>query len=358
MTSKFLAVREGAGVIGRDAARRPGAAARARQTRVASVLEGARCLAGVPMCHDRPSWQGVGPMIETVIERRRRDLGGLTVGRVLPYGGGRMVGPFIFFDHIGPERFEAGIPRSLDVRPHPHIGLATVTYLFDGEMMHRDSVGSQQPIRPGEVNWMTAGRGITHSERLERARREGGPLHGIQAWVALPDGDEECEPSFAHHAAGDLPLFEDRGVWCRLVAGEAFGVAAKVETRSPLFYLHWVLAPGAHASLPAHDSERAAYVAAGSVEVDGRVLEAGSMAIFTPKRAAVLRARTDSVVMALGGEPVGPRHIDWNFVSSSKQRIEQAKADWRAGRMKLPDFDHDEFVPLPERPAVPANPTS
>ena len=294
-------------------------------------------------------------MIERVIAKRSRDLGGFEVGRVLPYAGGRMVGPFIFFDHMGPVSFPPGIARSVDVRPHPHIGLATVTYLFEGEVMHRDSVGSEQPIRPGEVNWMTAGRGITHSERFERARREGDRMHGIQAWVALPEEDEELEPGFAHRESADLPTHEERGAWTRLIAGEAFGASAKVETRSPMFYLHWELAAGARAGLPDNYAERAAYVVAGALEVDGRSVRAGEMAIFAAGRPAAVRAAEKSIVMALGGEPLGRRFIEWNFVSSRKERIEQAKADWRAGRMKLPDLDNQEFIPLPGDPAAPAN---
>jgi redox-sensitive bicupin YhaK (pirin superfamily) len=286
-------------------------------------------------------------MIERVISQRRRDLGGFEVGRVLPYAGGRMVGPFIFFDHMGPADFPAGIPRSMDVRPHPHIGLSTVTYLFAGEVMHRDSVGSEQAIRPGEVNWMTAGRGITHSERFERARREGGRLHGIQAWVALPEEDEECDPAFFHHTAADLPTYESGGLWARLVAGEAFGSKAKVATRSPLFYLHWQLAPGTLAAIPDRYAERAIYVAAGSIEISGHALRAGEMAILEAKKRVVVQAVQKSTVLALGGEPLGRRYIEWNFVSSSQERIEQAKADWKAGRMKLPDLDGDEFIPLP-----------
>jgi len=289
----------------------------------------------------------IPPMIERVISQRRRDLGGFEVGRVLPYAGGRMVGPFIFFDHMGPADFPAGIPRSMDVRPHPHIGLSTVTYLFAGEIMHRDSVGSERAIRPGEVNWMTAGRGITHSERFERARRDGGRLHGIQAWVALPEKDEECEPAFSHHAAADLPTYESGGLWARLVAGEAFGAKAKVATRSPLFYLHWQLAPGTLAAVPDRYAERAVYVATGSVEIGGRALRAGEMAILEAKKRVAVQAVQKSTVLALGGEPLGKRYIEWNFVSSSKERIEQAKADWRAGRMKLPDLDNQEFIPLP-----------
>jgi redox-sensitive bicupin YhaK (pirin superfamily) len=286
-------------------------------------------------------------MLELVIDARRRDIGGFEVGRVLPFARHRMVGPFIFFDHMGPIMLPAGIPRSMDVRPHPHIGLSTVTYLFDGELMHRDSVGSEQPIRAGEINWMTAGRGITHSERFERARLEGGSMHGIQAWVALPEHAEETEPTFAHHGPDDLPTYEAHGLWTRLLAGEAFGAKAKVKTSSPLFYVHWSLEAGAKAQLPAEYPERAAYIAAGSVEVEGQSYPCGTDARIRSRAAgAVHRARGRHGVL-LGGEPVGERLIEWNFVSSSQARIEQAKADWRAGRMKLPDLDNQEFVPLP-----------
>ncbi|NCT66228.1 MAG: pirin family protein [Rhodanobacteraceae bacterium] len=297
-------------------------------------------------------------MIELVIPQRRRDLGGFEVGRVLPVAARRMVGPFVFFDHMGPIDFPAGIPRSVDVRPHPHIGLSTVTYLFAGEIMHRDSLGTEQAIRPGEVNWMTAGRGITHSERFERARREGGPMHGIQAWVALPLEHEETDPAFAHHAGADLPSGEEAGVWSRLVAGRAFGATAAVRTHSPLFYVHWELAAGARAQLPAEYPERAAYVARGAVEIAGRVVEAGDMVVFAPGQPVPFKAIEPSTVMLLGGEPVGPRFIEWNFVASSQDRIEQAKADWRAGRMKLPNLDNAEFIPLPGEAAAPANPMS
>jgi redox-sensitive bicupin YhaK (pirin superfamily) len=296
-------------------------------------------------------------MIDLVIPQRRRDLGGFEVGRVLPYAKRRMVGPFIFFDHIGPVDFPSGISRSVDVRPHPHIGLSTVTYLFDGEIMHRDSLGSEQPIRPGEVNWMTAGRGITHSERFERARALGDRVHGIQAWVALPEREEETQPAFFHHGADDLPTFELKGVRGRLIAGEAFGSKARVVTHSPMFYVHWALDEGACVVLPDNHVERAAYVATGSAEIDGTVLRAGDMAVLAPRGAGVLRALERSIVMGLGGAPLGERYIEWNFVSSSRDRIEQAKADWRAGRMKLPEFDHDEFIPLPEG-SPPANPMS
>ena len=295
-------------------------------------------------------------MIELVIDQRRRDLGGFEVGRVLPFAKRRMVGPFIFFDHIGPVDFPRGIPRSVDVRPHPHIGLATVTYLFEGEIVHRDSVGSQQPIRPGEVNWMTAGRGITHSERFERARAEGGRMHGIQAWLALPESDEETDPDFVHHPASDLPTYEADGLWARLIAGEAFGARAKVKTHSPLFYVHWRLKAGAQAQLPAEYPQRAAYVAAGVVEVENQRFRPGQMLVFAAGEPALFTALESAIVMLLGGEPIGERYIEWNFVSSSRERIEQAKADWRAGRMKLPDLDNQEFRPLPPEPETPPPP--
>ena len=286
-------------------------------------------------------------MIDIVIEQRRRNLGGFEVGRVLPFPAHRMVGPFIFFDHIGPVEFPAGIARSFDVRPHPHIGLATVTYLFDGEIMHRDSVGSEQAIRPGEVNWMVAGRGITHSERFERARREGDRVHGIQAWVALPDEAEETDPGFDHYDAAALPTFDEDGARGRLIAGTAYGAMSTVPVHSPMFYLHWDLAPGARITLPEQHAERALYVASGEVDVAGHLLREGQMAVVSRDASPTIRATAPAIVLAIGGEPVGERFIDWNFVSSRKERIEQAKADWRAGRLKLPDFDHDEFIPLP-----------
>jgi len=295
-------------------------------------------------------------MLQRVIDQRRRDLGGFEVGRVLPFGIHKMVGPFIFFDHIGPANFAPGIPRTADVRPHPHIGLATVTYLFEGEIMHRDSVGSQEAIQPGEVNWMTAGSGITHSERFEKLRAAGGPLHGIQSWVALPTRDEETGPAFAHHGHVELPTVEEGGMWARLIAGEAFGVRSPVKTHSPLFYAHCALQDGARAELPQGYSDRAAYVAAGSVEVDGRRFNTGQMLVFSKAGDATVKSVGPAIVMLLGGEPVGERYIEWNFVSSSQERIEQAKADWRAGRMTLPYMDDQEFIPLPAANPAPRGP--
>lgn len=286
-------------------------------------------------------------MIELIIPQRRRDLGSFEVGRVLPFAKRRMVGPYIFFDRMGPKDFSPGFSPDADVLPHPHIGLSTITYLFGGEIMHRDSVGSEQPVRPGEVNWMTAGSGITHSERFEKLRAEGGPLDGIQAWVALPDEREEMDPGFWHYGSESLPVLDDDGVTGRLIAGQLAGVKSPIKVDSPQFYAHWQLRSGARVSLPAEYSERAVYVVSGDVELAGQRVEVGSMAVLTPGKAATISALSNAVVMALGGEPVGPRYIDWNFVSSSKERIKQARADWQAGRIKLPDLDDKEFIPLP-----------
>ena len=298
-------------------------------------------------------------MIELVIDQRRRDLGGFEVGRVLPYHGHRMVGPFIFFDHMGPAEFTAGFPRNVDVRPHPHIGLSTLSYLFEGEMTHRDSVGQVQPIKPGEVNWMTAGRGITHSERFETLRANGGRMNGIQTWIALPTEAEETDPAFYHYEAGALPHYESEdGLSATLIAGDAFHAKSPVKVSSPMFYVHWALKPGARAQLETEYSERAAYVAQGIVEVDGRQYHEGQMLVFAAGQPVLFAAVTGAIVMLLGGEPIGERFIEWNFVSSSKDRLEQAKADWRGGRMKLPDADDKEFIPLPGDPPGPANPMS
>jgi hypothetical protein len=291
--------------------------------------------------------------IELEIQQRRRDLGGgIEVGRVLPFAKRRMVGPFVFFDHLGPIDVAPGAPRSIDVRPHPHIGLATVTYLFAGEMMHRDSLGYEQPVRPQEVNWMTAGSGITHSERFEKGRAVGDHLHGIQAWVALPVEYEETAPSFSYHEGADLPQWRDGGVHGQLIAGSAYGLTASVGTLSPLFYAHLDIEAGASAEIPSGHAERAIYVATGSVELDGRRCEAGRMLVLSPSASRVT-ALERSTVMMLGGAPLGERFLFWNFVSSSKDRLAQAAADWKAGRMKLPDADHDEFIPLPDDPAPP-----
>src|SRR5258706_16292213 len=212
-----------------------------------------------------------------------------------------MIGPFIFFDHMGPVDLPRGLPRNADVLPHPHIGLSTVTYLFAGEIVHRDSVGMEQAIRPGEMNWMIAGSGITHSERFERARREGGPIHAIQSWVALPESDEEAEPAFAHYESADLPVHRDRGVWLRVVAGDAFGLRAAVRTHSPLFYAHVALEPEARIALPHEHAERAAYVISGAVEADHQMLGAGQMAVFSGGAEAGVQGRSASVLLVFGG---------------------------------------------------------
>jgi redox-sensitive bicupin YhaK (pirin superfamily) len=286
-------------------------------------------------------------MIERIITKRTHDLGGgFSVGRVLPFHARRMVGPYIFFDHIGPVELAPGIPKSLDVRPHPHIGLATVTYLFDGAITHRDSTGVHQEIAPGEVNWMIAGKGITHSERFEHARASGALMHGIQAWVALPEEAEEVDPAFSHHA--DLPTWDEPGLTGRLIAGEMEGMTASTPVHSPQFYAHWQMALGARRVLPAEYTERAVYVAAGIVTVGGARVEAGAMAVIAPGADLALVAETEAMVMVLGGEPIGQRFMFWNFVHSSKARIAQAAEDWSQGRFALPPDDADEFTPLPD----------
>lgn len=292
-------------------------------------------------------------MIEMIIEQRRRNLGGgVEVGRVLPFVKQRMVGPFIFFDHIGPFDLAPGLAHGADIRPHPHIGLATVTYLFAGEITHRDSLGYHQAIRPQEVNWMTAGRGITHSERFEHARAQGDHLHGIQAWVALPTEYEEIAPSFLHYSGSELPKWSDSGVNGQLIAGSAYGLTAGAETLSPLFYAHLDMAPGTTAEIPGGHKERALYIATGAVELGGVRYGPGRMLVLDAT-ASWVQAIERSTVMMIGGEPLGERFIYWNFVSSSKDRLAQAASDWKAGKMKLPDADDAEFIPLPEEPKPP-----
>jgi redox-sensitive bicupin YhaK (pirin superfamily) len=292
-------------------------------------------------------------MIELIIPARRKDLGGFEVGRILPFAQRRMVGPFIFLDHMGPADFAAG--RGIDVRPHPHIGLATVTYLFEGELLHRDSLGSVQEIRPGEVNWMTAGRGIVHSERTDASiRSHASRIHGLQSWVALPCEAEETEPSFAHYDASALPKFEDAGVRATLVAGTAYGLKSSVITFSPTFYVHVELAAGAGIVLPPEHEERAAYIVKGNVEVEATIHGTGNLLVFDKGDAEIVAADGPVSLMLLGGANIGPRHIWWNLVSSSLERMEATKADWRAGRMKLPPGDDREFIPLPQEGNAPA----
>ncbi|MGV3540380.1 MAG: pirin family protein, partial [Rufibacter sp.] len=267
----------------------------------------------------------------------------------------RMVGPFIFMDHAGPVDLQPPLVQNLDVLPHPHIGLSTVSYLFGGQVTHRDSLGVEQIIRPGEVNWMTAGRGIAHSERFEDpATLAGGQLEMIQTWVALPEKDEEAEPAFENYQPEQLPIFTDTGVWMRLIAGDAFGLKNGVKTHSPLFYLHVVLEQGARFGLPREHAERGIYIAKGSLEVSGRFYTAGQLLVFNKGVDPVLLAKEPTTLMLLGGEPLGERFIWWNFVSSRRERIEQAKADWKEGRIILPPNDNHEFVPLPEDKSRPA----
>ncbi len=291
------------------------------------------------------------PQLETLVVTRTRDLGdGFEVRRALPSARRRMVGPFIFLDQMGPAAFRSG--HGLDVRPHPHIGLATVTYLFEGEILHRDSLGMVQPIRPGEVNWMTAGRGIVHSERTSpETRAAGGKLFGLQAWVALPKKYEETEPAFIHHAADTMPFHEGEGVRMHLIAGALYGKRSPVQTFSDMFYADLALEEGAGLVLPAEHEERALYLAEGTVELDGTEFSAGELLIFRPGSEISVRASSPARMAFLGGEPMdGPRHIFWNFVSSSKERLEEAKADWKAGRF-APVPQETEFIPLPEEPA-------
>ena len=288
------------------------------------------------------------PQLLTVIDARPRDLGGFTVGRVLPAPARKLIGPFIFFDHMGPAHFSPG--RGIDVRPHPHIGLATVSYLFEGEIIHRDSLGSHQAIRPGDVNWMTAGRGIAHSERTgAQLRQTGSRLDGLQLWVALPRNHEETDPEFHHHPARDLPAFGVAGTRVRLLAGNAYGRTAPVRIFSPLFYVDAAMPADSELPLPEEHEERAAYVVSGTIVCGNERAERGRMLVFTPGVPATLRAVSDARVALIGGAPIdGERHIFWNFVSSSRARIEQAKDDWRAGRFAKVPGDEQEFIPLPE----------
>jgi redox-sensitive bicupin YhaK (pirin superfamily) len=293
-------------------------------------------------------------MIELVIEARHKDLGGgLEVGRILPFAQRRMVGPFIFLDHMGPADFTAN--QGVNVRPHPHIGLSTVTYLFDGEIFHRDNLGYGQSIRPGAVNWMTAGRGIVHSERTpENLRLTGQKMHGLQAWVALPVEHEETEPSFVHYGGETLAQFSDKGIKGTVIAGSAYGVTSGVKTFSPLFYVHVDLIVGAEIALPADQEERACYVAEGRISSEGRSFSPGQMLVFAKDEDARVKVESGPArLMLLGGANIGPRLIWWNFVSSSQKRMDEAKADWKAGRMALPPGDTEEFIPLPEEPPVP-----
>lgn len=295
-------------------------------------------------------------MLELVIEARKASIAaGMEVKRILPFRQRRMVGPFIFMDHAGPVTQVRHNNISMDVLPHPHIGLSTVTYLFGGNVTHRDSLGVQQIIKPGEVNWMTAGKGISHSERFEDpAVLAGGDLEMLQTWVALPERDEETDPTFFNYKQEQLPVYTDKGVWMRLIAGNAFGLSNSVKTHSPLFYLHVALEKGATFTLPAEHQERAIYLVKGSIQLDGRPYAAGQMLVFRSASQPKIIANEATTLMMLGGEPLGDRFIWWNFVSSRKDRIEQAKNDWKMGRIILPPNDNQEFVPLPEDKSRPA----
>jgi redox-sensitive bicupin YhaK (pirin superfamily) len=291
--------------------------------------------------------------IAHVVVPRTVDLGdGFLVRRALPSARSRMVGPFIFFDHFGPAEFRAG--KGLDVRPHPHIGLATVTYLFDGEIMHRDSLGTAAAIKPGEVNWMTAGRGIVHSERTgPEIRTTGSPIHGLQMWVALPQAKEEVEPGFAHHKIDEFPLVRDDGTFVRVVVGSLYGAQSPVPTLHETIFANALLRAGATLPLDADHEERALYVVDGAVEIAGDKFESGRLLVFKPGDRVTIKAATDTHFVIVGGAPMdGPRHIWWNFVSSRKERIEQAKAEWTAGHFGKVPGDEIEFIPLPEKPGV------
>jgi hypothetical protein len=279
---------------------------------------------------------------------RSVDLGGFQVHRALPSARSRMVGPFIFFDHFGPAVFKAG--DGMDVRPHPHIGLSTVTYLFDGEIVHRDSLGSAMPIRPGAVNWMTAGRGIVHSERTAADHRDGGePLHGLQLWVALPTTEEETTPAFAHTAAADIPELRDNGMTLRVVAGALHGLRSSVTTLWDTLFAELRLEAGTTWPLDATHEERAVYVISGEIEIGGDRHGPNRLLVLKPGDSIVVQAVSDAHFVVVGGAAMdGPRHIWWNFVSSRKDRIEAAKADWKAGRFDIVPGDITEFIPLPE----------
>jgi len=297
-----------------------------------------------------PDDPGPSPSIERVISGRTRDLGGFIVRRTLPSIGRRMVGPFIFFDHMGPVRFPPG--AGVDVRPHPHIGLATVTFLFEGEIIHRDSLGSRQAIRPGDVNWMLAGRGIVHSERTDPASRATGPrLHGIQSWMALPLEEETAAPRFEHHDAAALPRIVRPGAVMDVIAGEAFGATSPAGVLSPTLYVHARLEGDAHLAIEDEHVERAVYVVEGTVVIDGRAFDAGTMMVLNPGLLVDVAARQPARLMLIGGARLqGERFIDWNFVSSDQARLQQAKQAWRvddtAWFPKVPG-DEQERIPAP-----------
>jgi redox-sensitive bicupin YhaK (pirin superfamily) len=286
--------------------------------------------------------------IDLVIVPRSVDVGHFAVCRALPHVDRRMVGPFIFFDHFGPAEFRTG--QGIDVRPHPHIGLATVTFLFEGEIMHRDSLGTAAAIRPGEVNWMSAGRGIVHSERTAAdRRRDGEPIHGLQCWVALPAAEEESAPSFSHHDSVALPLVSGEGKTVRLIAGGAYGERSPVPTVSETLFADVTMAAGSALPIDPDTEERGIYLVSGEIDVAGDRFTAGRLLIFRPGDRVTVTAMVDAHLVLLGGATMdGPRHIWWNFVSSRKERIAQAKADWKSARFDTVPGDDKEFIPLPE----------
>ncbi len=297
---------------------------------------------------DDPTSREAAPAaVETVIVPKSHDIGGFEVRRVLPSIQRRMVGPFVFLDQMGPARLAAG--SGLDVRPHPHIGLATVTYLFEGEIVHRDSLGTVMTIRPGEVNWMTAGHGIAHSERTDaEARKSPSRLYGIQSWVALPKMHEETAPAFAHHGSEALPVIAGEGKEVRLIAGALYGARSPVATLSELFYADVTLERGARLPVPVEHEERAIYLVSGESEIAGQSFGPERLLVLKPGADVTVTASSPVRLLLLGGAPLeGPRHIWWNFVSSSKERIEEAKANWKAGRF-APVAGDAEFIPLPE----------
>ncbi len=287
--------------------------------------------------------------VDLIIQPKMHELGGFTVGRVLPSAKRRMVGPFIFFDQMGPALLPADKP--VNVRPHPHIGLSTLTWLFDGSIMHRDSLGYAQEIKPGEVNWMTAGAGITHSERTpEHLLGQPNSLFGLQVWMALPQAHEETAPAFQHYAASELPVIEGEGVNTTIVAGCAWGETAPVSVFSDTLYADATLTAGATLSVGKEHEERAVYLISGEIEIAGAIFGLGEMIVLKPGLPIDIKATVDTHLILIGGATVdGPRHIWWNFVSSHKDRIEQAKEDWRAGRFAKVVGDEEEFIPLPER---------
>jgi redox-sensitive bicupin YhaK (pirin superfamily) len=289
---------------------------------------------------------GPDGIVDLVIEPVTKDLGGFRVRRALPSPNRKLIGPFIFLDHLGPARFEAG--QGIDVRPHPHIGLATLTYLVEGRIRHRDNVGSDQEIVPGDVNWMTAGRGIAHSERSDSDRTVARVMAGLQSWVALPRAHEESAPGFFHHAGADLPILRDGGVTVRLIAGSAYGATSPVATLSAMVYADVTMDAGSSLPLPREHAERGVYVLDGAVSIGGESYGVCRLLVFRPGDAVTLRAEAATRLIVLGGEPMdGPRHLWWNFVHSSRDRIEAAKADWRSGRFdQVPG--EQEFIPLPE----------